>query len=121
MTREKTKGIKKIISFRSTVVPVLEEMMATDLHDSYSVFINYLIVEEKKRRDEAKNRKPVGRPKKEQEEEPEDYDWEGPIYYHPGKMLNQEKGELVTKSVYESYYLYRNLPIPDKPDKLEGH
>lgn len=97
---------------------MLAEMMREDneADEPVAPYIARLISKEKTRRDELKNKRPVGRPKKE-EENHEDYDWEGPVYYHPGKMLNQEKGELVVRSEYESYYIMKNQPIPEKPDK----
>lgn len=65
-----------LISLTSAHEEALEKMMTEDGHDNTSYFIGGLIGNEWKRREAEKAKRPVGRPRKEDEENEEEEDEE---------------------------------------------
>jgi len=69
---EKQKSEKKLITINGLHKDILKEMMEEDRQDSLSIFIGFLLIEEYKRRQAEKTKRPVGRPRKEDDEEDEE-------------------------------------------------
>lgn len=115
----KRKNEKRVITFQGQVLELLDEMMKEDYQSSLSTFVNLLVTQEKKRRDEAKNKRPVGRPKKDGDDDGhDDPDWEGAVYKHPDEMMNADR--LCTRTEMEGWYNLKGLPVPANPKRIDG-
>jgi hypothetical protein len=88
----------------------LEKLMKEDGQTNLTFFIAYLINQEKKKREQERNRKPVGRPKKDEDDEPEEDLW----YPSPDGGTS-----LYTKDEWEAYYIYRNMQVPALPPPVK--
>lgn len=95
---------KFLITLNNDQMSALMGIMAEDMQHNRSAYIGLLIAQEVKRREEAKNKKGAGRPRK--EDEPEDEN----LYPHPA---NKELA--VTVDEWEGYYKLNNLPMPELP------
>lgn len=112
------KNEKRVITFQGIALDLLEEMMKEDYQSNLSNFVNLLVTQEKKRRDEVKNKRPVGRPTKEkQEDDHDDPDWEGAVYKHPDEMMNADR--VVTRTEMEGWYNLKGLPVPSNPKRVD--
>lgn len=95
---------KFLITLNDSQMAALVVLMEDDMQHNRSAYIGLLIANETKRREEAKNKRGAGRPRKEDESEDES------LYPHPA---NPDLP--VTYDEWEGYYKINNLPIPPTP------
>lgn len=92
---------KVILSLNEAQFADLQALMVEDNQDNFTFYGVYLIQQEKKRREADRTRRPVGRPKK--EEEKEEY------YANP----ENPKQYPYTMSELIGYYQIRNKKVPE--------
>ena len=98
-----TKRRKVTASLNPDQFADLEALMKEDGQTNLTFFVVYLINQEKKRRSEVITKKPVGRPKKEDEV----------IVYYPSPDLKFGNRNPYTKEAYQAYCIAHKQPMPD--------
>ena len=101
MTIKKTKVKQFNVSVNAEQLEALEKMMKEDMQTNISQYFGLLISEVWKMREGGKNKRPVGRPKKEEEEVlwyPAPYDKNSPPY---------------TMDDLTAYYTFRSENVPE--------
>lgn len=96
------KKIKKVKRYQVRLNPMqedtLQKLMLSDQEDSVSAYFGRILVEVSQRRDaEKKVVRPVGRPRKDDDESSADDDV---MVLHPDQMSIGNKGRYITKSEY---------------------
>lgn len=74
--KKKHKVARYQVSINELQKKMLEEMMLEDAQTDVSNFLGFCLVNEYKKRQEEKNRRPVGRPRKDEEQEDIQFDAE---------------------------------------------
>lgn len=97
---------KVILSLNDAQFADLKALMEEDNQDNFTFYGVYLIQQEKKRREAENNKRPVGRPKK---EEVEDLWYPSP---DPKSSMPYREGELA------GYYEIRKQVMPPLPKPL---
>ena len=92
-----------IISLNEKQEVALDKLMADDMEMNRSGYIGRLITQESLRRTEGKEKRSVGRPKKE----------EVPEVYYPSPDLQYGNRNPYTLENLRGYYSIRKQPLPD--------
>lgn len=92
---------KKIhITLNDLQLEALDKLMAEDLETNRSAYLGRFIAQEVARREESAKKRPVGRPKKEEEEE----------VFYPAPYKG---GAPYSRDALQAYYDFRKQPMPD--------
>lgn len=105
MAKEKIKSKRALITIKPLNIEVLDQMMVEDRTNNLTDFINFLIVDEWKRREAEKAKRPVGRPRKEdgeKDEEEEEFDLEKEFADDLPKTINWY-GTMIGKRQFKYY------------------
>ena len=112
MSKQKNRRIAITLSPEAT--KILDALMAEDLQTNQSGFFVRLLADEQKRRVMDRAKRPVGRPKKEAEDD--DWEKEPKIFDHPDTFMNA--GRKIGRTELITYYKMRNETIPPEVQKL---
>lgn len=98
------------VSANEQQVEALEKLMAEDMQTNVSAYFGFLIAEVTKMRGERKEKKPVGRPKKGEEE----------VVYYPSPDVKFGNRAPYTKEAWEAYWDIHEKwePRPELPPPL---